>query len=245
MRVLVACISVASSCGASAARAARPRFCARPAALPPHIAGTFRDPIGFQQADAGQYFVFDRRAHAVYTASTASAATKIVEIGAEPGRMLDPTRVRGRPGRRQLRRRRRAATAASACRCSRRPAAGSAASRCPDARCRGWSLDNVVLNGIGSLQYTGASILMNQPETGALVTELTLDGTPIRTFGQLRPTGHEADRELHLALNVGLPLVDPDRRLLLRVLGRRAGVPEVRRRRAAPLRAAHRRPRDR
>ena len=29
-------------------------------------------------------------------------------------------------------------------------------------------LDNVVLNGIGSLQYTGTSILMSQPETGAL-----------------------------------------------------------------------------
>ena len=50
---------------------------------------------------------------------------------------------------------------------------------------------------------------MNQPESGALVTELTLDGTPTRTFGTLRPTGHESDRDLHLALNGGLPLVDP------------------------------------
>ena len=36
--------------------------------------------------------------------------------------------------------------------------------------------DNVVLSGIGSLQYTGTSILMSQPETGALITEYTLDG---------------------------------------------------------------------
>jgi hypothetical protein len=36
-----------------------------------------------------------------------------------------------------------------------------------------------------------------------------LTGGANRTFGQLRPTGHEADRDLHLALNSGIPLVDP------------------------------------
>ena len=35
-----------------------------------------------------------------------------------------------------------------------------------------------------------------------------MEGTN-RTFGNLRYTGHEDDRELHLALNSGLPLVDP------------------------------------
>ena len=71
------------------------------------------------------------------------------------------------------------------------------------------TLDNMVLNGVGSLQSTGRSVMLNQPERGWLVTELALDGTPIRTFGLLRPTGHEAERDLHLAFNVGLPLVDP------------------------------------
>src|SRR5688572_16846143 len=60
------------------------------ASLPPHIAGLFRDPVGFQQTDNGQYFVFDRRAHAVYTVE-AGAAKKIVDIGSEPGRILQPT----------------------------------------------------------------------------------------------------------------------------------------------------------
>jgi len=69
--------------------------------------------------------------------------------------------------------------------------------------------DNSVLNGIGSLQYTGTSILMSQPETGALITEYDLNGGVHRTFGRLRATGHEDDRELHLALNSGIPLVDP------------------------------------
>ena len=71
------------------------------------------------------------------------------------------------------------------------------------------TIDSQVLNGIGSLQYTGTSILMSQPETGALVAEFNLSGGITRTFGQLRPTGHEDDRELHLALNSGLALVDP------------------------------------
>ena len=50
---------------------------------------------------------------------------------------------------------------------------------------------------------------MSQPETGALVTEYALSGGVDRTFGHLRRTGHEDDREVHLALNSGIPLVDP------------------------------------
>ena len=71
------------------------------------------------------------------------------------------------------------------------------------------TLGNLVLNGVGSLQFTGRSVILNQPERGALVTELTFDGSPVRTFGALRATGHESDIDLHLALNAGLPLVDP------------------------------------
>jgi len=66
-----------------------------------------------------------------------------------------------------------------------------------------------VLSGIGSLQYTGTSILMSQPETGALITEYELSGGVHRTIGRLRRTAHEEDAELHLALNSGIPLVDP------------------------------------
>ena len=35
--------------------------------LPPHIAGTFEQPINFQQAPSGAYYVLDRRAQTVYT----------------------------------------------------------------------------------------------------------------------------------------------------------------------------------
>src|SRR5262245_45973591 len=35
-------------------------------AMPAHVAGRFRTPIGYQQSSSGQYFVFDRRAHTVF-----------------------------------------------------------------------------------------------------------------------------------------------------------------------------------
>jgi hypothetical protein len=174
--------------------------------LPAHIAGSFQRPIGFQQADNGQYFVFDRRAHGVYTIA-GDEVKKIIEVGAEPGRVLDPSAF------------------------DVDPTDGSfiiADAPFGDARIQtftgsggrigGFSLngkhlprltiDSFVLNGVGSVQYTGATILMNQPETGSLVTELRFDGTPLRTFGRPRVTG-EADRAVHLAYNSGFPLVDP------------------------------------
>ena len=71
------------------------------------------------------------------------------------------------------------------------------------------TIGSVVLSGVGSLQYTGRSILMSQPETGSLITEYGLGGTPTRSIGALRRTGHDSDRPVHLALNAGLPLVNP------------------------------------
>ena len=67
----------------------------------------------------------------------------------------------------------------------------------------------MVVSGIASIQFTGSSILISQPENGALVTEYAASGREGRSFGELRATGHEADRDLHLALNSGIPLVDP------------------------------------
>ena len=66
--------------------------CARPAPSPAHVAGRFREPTGFQQSASGQYFVFDRRAHTVYGLDERqTSAWEIVTIGAEPGRIIDPT----------------------------------------------------------------------------------------------------------------------------------------------------------
>jgi hypothetical protein len=175
--------------------------------LPAHIAGSFLRPLGFQQSDAGQYFVFDRRAHAVYTVAH-DEPRKIIEVGAEPGRVLDPTAfdidtkdgsfvIADAP----LRRSRIQTFTASGGRIGGFTLPARAVARV--------TLDSVVLSGVGSIQFTGETILINQPETGALVSELSLHGEPRRSFGQLRATGQEADPNVHLALNAGLPLIDP------------------------------------
>ena len=67
----------------------------------------------------------------------------------------------------------------------------------------------MALNGVGTLAYNGRTMLMSHTESGWLITRYRLDGTPIRSIGQLRKTGYESDRDLHLAMNSGIPLADP------------------------------------
>src|SRR5207237_1797922 len=176
--------------------------------LPAHVAGAFRTPLAFQQADDGRYFVFDRRAHAVYTITGDDPPRKIIEVGQEQGRVLDPSAfdidpadgtfvIADAPAGRQ--------------RVQTFTASGSQLGgfTLPGREVPRLTLGPLVLNGVGSLQFTGRSVLLNQPERGALVTELAFDGSTVRAFGELRATGHEADSDLHLAFNAGLPLIDP------------------------------------
>lgn len=176
-------------------------------ALPAHIAGAFLNPLAFQQTDDGRFFVFDRRAHAVYAIAD-DAARKVIEVGQEKGRVLDPTAfdidpsdgsfvIADAPGGQQ--------------RIQIFTSGGSQLGgfTLPGRQVPRVTFGSIVLNGIGSLQFTGRTVILNQPESGSLVTELAFDGSPVRAFGTLRATGHEADRELHLAFNSGLPLVDP------------------------------------
>jgi hypothetical protein len=178
------------------------------AALPAHLAGQFREATGFQQSSSGQYFVFDRRGHTVYGVDRGQTrAWKIVTIGAESGRIIDPTAFAVAPngtfavadapnGRERVQ-----IFAATGERTGGFVVPGRLKQRV--------TLDNAVLNGIGSMQFTGTSVLMSQPDTGALITEFALSGGVTRTIGRLRRTGHEEDAELHLALNSGIALVDP------------------------------------
>ena len=178
-------------------------------AVPPHIAGRFRDARGFQQSAFGQYFVFDRRGHRVYGIDEAQASVwEIVQLGPEEGRIIDPTAfsvasdgtfvVADMPEKQER------IQVFS-------PVGFRIGGFLLPARTEPhFTYDGVVLSGIGSLQYTGSSILLSQPENGSLVTEYGLDGQTIRAFGDLRATGHEDDREVHLALNGGIPLASPD-----------------------------------
>jgi hypothetical protein len=176
--------------------------------IPPHVAGVFQEPYVFQQTASGTYLVFDRRAHAVYLIDRGrTEARRIVDIGPESGRLLGPTAFDSRSDGTFV-------VADGPNRVERIQFFDASGERVGGFRLPGRAtprviLGTLVLSGVGSLQLTGRSLLINQPERGALVTEYNLAGAPIRTFGALRPTGHEDDRDVHLALNVGLPLVDP------------------------------------
>lgn len=177
--------------------------------LAPHVVGLFRDPIGFKQTASGEYYVFDRRGHTVYAVDeTGAKATRLVQIGAEDGRLIEPSAfdvavngsfaVADAPNGRE----RVQIFDAGGVRTGGFLLPGRGASRVV--------LGTLALNGVGTLTFNGKLMLMSHPETGWLLTEYTLTGVPIRSVGQLRKTGHEADRDLHLALNAGIPVVDPN-----------------------------------
>jgi hypothetical protein len=193
-------------------------------AVPAHIAGAFQEISACQQSAQGDYFIFDRRAHSVYTVSSDfSSARKLIEIGVEPGRILSPTAFdlvadgsfvvadapRGAP-RVQI-------FVASGSTLGGFLLQGRAVPRI--------TLGNLVLNGIGSIEFTGLTVLISQPEAGALVSEYGLDGRIIRTFGELRRTGFESDADVHLALNTGAIVANPAGGFYFVFL---AGVPQFR-----------------
>lgn len=178
-------------------------------ALPPHVTGLFREPAGFVALRDGSYLVFDRRAHAVYGVDREREhATQLVSVGHESGRLIQPVAF---------------AVAADGT---------FVVADAPFGRQRvqlfaedgkqtgGWTLPGevaelvrlggLVLNGVGSLQYDGDHIFVNEPERGALITRYTIDGRPDLTIGRLRDTPYAStDVALHRAFNTGLPLVNP------------------------------------
>jgi hypothetical protein len=176
--------------------------------LPAHIAGRFTDISACEQSFDGEYFVFDRRAHAVFAvAPPYEIARELVQIGAEPGRLLHPTAfdlaadgrfvvadAPGGKGRIQIF----LTTGASL---------GGFTLATRDVPTL--VFENFLQSGIGSLAFTGRSIVISQPELGTLLAEYSMDGRASRAFGALRSTGQEQDRDVHLALNTGLPIVNP------------------------------------
>ena len=175
--------------------------------LAAEVVGLLREPTAFLRAPDGSYLVLDRKEHVVYRVSrSGNDATKIVQIGPESGRIIGPSAfvlagsrfmVADGPGRRE----RVQLFDLDGTRVSGFWLPGRATPRI--------TIGTLTLSGVSSLQWTGRSILMSQPELGGLMTEFTVGGQPYRTFGVFRATGHEADRDVHLALNSGLPLVDP------------------------------------
>jgi hypothetical protein len=203
-----ACVlALGALAGAQTASPGRVETLRAVAALPVEVVGEFREPLGYARLASGDALVFDRRGHAVYgVGAGGSGARKLVAIGGEDGRVIEPTAFDAQPdgtfvvadapnGRERVQ-----IFTAEGRRAGGFQLPGRATPRV--------TLGNLSLSGIGTLQFTGRSVLISQPETGGLMTEYGLAGTPVRTIGRLRATGHEDDRELHLALNAGIPLKD-------------------------------------
>jgi hypothetical protein len=176
--------------------------------LPAHVAGSFDEIAACHLTPAGEYLVFDRRAHAVSTVTASTGiAQKIVQIGAESGRIIRPSAFDSAPDGTFV-------VADSPGNRHRIQFFGATGSDQGGFTLEGRhepqiTLGDLVLSGIGSLKYTGESVLISQPVVGALVTEYRLNGAPRRTFGQLRQTGQEKDPPVHAALNAGLALPNP------------------------------------
>lgn len=177
--------------------------------LPPHIVGLFEEPLSFQQAPGGAYYVFDRRGHTVYAVDAArKAAVRLVEIGPELGRIIQPRGFDTSPAGPFV--------VADAPRgVERVQIFGDTGTRLGGfalpvrERSAAIALGPLVLSRIGSIEYGSDSLLISHPESGALITEYSTAGRARRSIGRLRATGHEQDADLHLALNVGLPLLNP------------------------------------
>jgi len=177
-------------------------------AMPAHLAGTFNTPIAYQMQPDGTSYVFDRREHTVYRIDAArTKAAAVVQIGAEAGRLLQPSAfdsaedgsfvVADAPRNKE----RIQIFYRDGFRVGGFELTGGTLPRI--------TIDSLVLNGIGSLCFTGRTILISRPETGGLITEYDLYGRALRTIGRLRATGHEADPALHIAFNSGVPLAIP------------------------------------
>lgn len=174
------------------------------AALPAHVAGRFRDIAACHLSPEGDYLVFDRRSHSVSLVPKGGEPREIVQIGIEPGRILGPLAFDSAPDGTFV-------IADSPFGVERVQAFHYRGGQAGGFSIPGQSQPRVawgefVLSGVGSLDYTGKSILVSHPASGSLVTEYAMDGRVLRTFGELRATGHEQERDLHLALNAGLPL---------------------------------------
>lgn len=179
------------------------------AALPVETVGGFREPLGYERLASGDALVFDRRGHAVYLVpADGSAARRLVAIGGEDGRVIEPSAFDAQPdgtfvvadapnGRERVQ-------------IFTKDGRRAGGFQLPGRATARVTLGALSLSGVGTLQFTGRSVLISQPETGGLMTEYGLAGTPVRTIGRLRATGHEADRDLHLALNAGIPLKAAD-----------------------------------
>jgi hypothetical protein len=172
------------------------------------LVATFREPVAFVELTSGGYLVLDRRAHVVYRIeANGSTARRLIDIGVAAGQVLSPSAL--------------ALGAGDVVGVLDAPTASPRVQYFTGTGTRIGTfylsapvaprlvIEGITLNSGSMLQVLRETFLVSLPEVGGLLSELDNHGWTVRLFGTLRRTGEEADRDLHLALNLGLPLVDP------------------------------------
>jgi hypothetical protein len=179
------------------------------AALPPHVVAALAEPAAFAATPGGDFVVFDRRAHSLVAIDGDMNTTRpLVQIGGEPGRILQPFGfdvdpqglliVGDAPDRQE---RVQVFTPAGS------RLGGFWLPRRDEPRLL---LEGLALNGVSSLHVTPRqTVLLSMPHTGALFAEYDYDGRQIRAVGRLRATPQDDDARVRHALNAGLPLAIP------------------------------------
>lgn len=193
-------------------------------ALSAEVCGQFLDPISFVQTSTGHYLILDRRAHTVFSVdANGRRASRLVQVGLKQGELLQPGvlslaaddtfAVADAPfGQERIQ-----IFFDSGTRRDAFVRQGTLAPRL--------TIGSLIVNGAGTLDYNGQTMLINTPDAGSLLSELDLTGNIIRRIGLLRPTGHEQDPQVHLGLNLGLPLSTVDGGILFVF---QTGIPLVR-----------------
>jgi hypothetical protein len=176
--------------------------------LAARFTGTFKHDTAFVETTGGEALVLDAGAHAIYSINGARSQMKeIVHVGGEPGHILKPTAFALSPS--DI-----VAVVDAPTGYDRLQYFGADGTYLngfyvPNRLGSRVTVGPIVLNGIGSLQFTGQTFLVSTPQNGSLMMEVGTDGRPIRSLGALRPTGQEGDAGVNALLNIGIPLIDP------------------------------------
>ena len=175
------------------------------AAAPAHVVTKFDDEAAFAVTRDGEYVVLDRRGHGVYVFDAAGAnVRRIVSAGIGPGELFQPLAL-------ALNADDLIAVADSPNGLDRVQYFASNGMRVggfylPLAPQPRLTAPNMLLASGGSLIFSGSTFVVNRPEWGALLTEHDVTGRVVRQIGNLRQGGPTPDRDLDVAMSIGIPL---------------------------------------
>jgi hypothetical protein len=205
---VVALIGGAAALGAQTTPALTIETLKSVAAVPAHVLARISEVTDLAATPENDYLILDGRGHALYRVDRAGRTIRrFGQVGSEPGNLMQPSMLSmgpgdifatldGADGRQRIQ-----YTATSGLHVgqvylpTRRGAMSVAGDR--------------LRTNASAIAFTGQTFLVNYPELGSPMVEMDTTGAVLRYIGHLRSGGVTGDPELELALNVGLPVVDP------------------------------------